>query len=77
MLTKDERTKLFEIQARGTFAAAFLIRGLSPGEYWPVIRGEEEITMRAMGEIGHVTGFTMSLQFSPCAEDGGNQSEEQ
>lgn len=69
MLTKDEFTELFEAQVRGTIATAFAYGQVSPGEYWPMVRGEEEITMRAIGEIGHKTGFNMNMQLSARSDE--------
>lgn len=64
MLTKDEFTELFEMQVRGTIATAFVYGQVPPMEYWSMLRGEEELTLRAIGEIGHLTGFNMNMQLS-------------
>lgn len=74
MLTKEEFTELFEIQVRGTVATAFVYGQIQPGEYWPMVRGEEELTMRAIGEIGHLTGYNMYLQLSQRHERDEDQS---
>lgn len=63
MLSKDENAELFEMRARGALAMAFHLSDVSPGEeYWPILRGEEEITLRAMGEVGYLTGCNMMIQ---------------
>lgn len=64
MMTKDECIELFEVRVRGMIATAFAYRGISPGEYWPMIRGEKEITLRAIGEVDHITGFSTILELS-------------
>ena len=65
MLTKEEFSELFEVQVRGTIASAFVHGGVSPSdEHWKMMRGEIEPTMRAIGEIGHLTGYNMYVQLS-------------
>ncbi len=64
MITKEEFTELFETQIRGAAAAAFVYANKCPGEYWPMIRGEEEFTLRAIAEIGAITGTNLNLKFS-------------
>lgn len=64
MLTKDEYCDLFEIQTRGVMAAAFVYSGKSPDEYWACLRGDEELTMRKIAQIGHITGYNMIMQLS-------------
>ena len=61
-LTRDDRTELFLAQVRGTIASAFNHSGVSPlPEEWAAIRGEIDLTMRQIGEIGHRTGFNMHI----------------
>lgn len=67
-MTRDEFSDLFELRVRGAIAAAFAHARLSPGDYWPMLRGEEEVTMRAIGEIGHVTGCVMELQLTAAPQ---------
>lgn len=62
-LTVQEYGELFELQVRGRAATAFAYGEVPPGDYWPLLRGEVEITMRDIGEIGYLTGFNMHLDF--------------
>lgn len=64
-LTKDEAVELFMIKTRGAVAAAFDYASLPPDKkQWEMLRGEAEITMRDMGEIGFhtITQFNLSFQ---------------
>lgn len=63
-ITREEYGELFELRVRGSLADAFVYGGMSPSEYWPLLNGEKEITMRDIGEISAVTGFNMNLQLS-------------
>jgi hypothetical protein len=65
MITAEEYVEMFVIRIRGALADAFAHAGESPGEYWPMIRGDAEITMRDIAAIGHLTGCTMHLSFTP------------
>jgi hypothetical protein len=64
MLTKDAFSELFEIQVRGAVAAAFVYSQTDPGKYWPLIRGDQPLTMRDIGDIGHLTGYNPYLVLS-------------
>lgn len=67
-MTKDEYAELFETQTRGIIATAFVHAQMSPDEYWSLIRGEREITMRDLAKIGHTTGYHMHMQLVPHLE---------
>jgi hypothetical protein len=63
-LVLDEVVELLEIQCRGSVATAFARADLMPtSSEWQMMRGDREITMRDLGEIGFKTDvkFTMSL----------------
>lgn len=59
----NEFSELAEVRFRGLLAGSFSRANMSPGEYWPYIRGEREITMRVVGEVAHLTGFDFEVQF--------------
>lgn len=73
MLTKEEYTELFTIQVRGAIATAFIYGNIPPENYWPMVNGEQELTMRAVGEIGYLTGYNMHMQLSPRLERSSDQ----
>ena len=68
-ITSEENSELFELQVRGGLADAFAYSGMSPDAYWPLLRGEREITLRDIGEVSAVTGFNMTLQLSRRPDD--------
>ena len=65
MISKDAFTDLIEAQFRGQMARAFLRTGIEPEEqYLRMIRGEAEVTMRALGEVGHITGLELDIDIT-------------
>jgi hypothetical protein len=67
-VNKNDKVDLFVISTRGLLTEAFARSNVSPGEYWPVLRGEKEPTMRDIGEIGFVTGLQMKISFEDISE---------
>lgn len=64
MLDRETYTELFIMQTIGAMATAFVYGRVEPGEFWPMLRGEKELTLRAIAEIGHATGYNMHMQLS-------------
>jgi hypothetical protein len=62
-------TELFIHQVRGALARAFIQSGISPGRYWPMIRGEKSLILEEIAEVEHVTGYR--LTFTLEARDDG------
>lgn len=69
-LNKEAAGELLLIRARGVAAEALTLANIYPGEYWPMLRGETLLTLRALGEIGYLTGFDFSFEFRPIEDRG-------
>jgi hypothetical protein len=63
--TRDEYAEMYEIRMRGAAAAMFMARRMSPGKYWPVVKGISELTLRDIGEIGFISGYEVRIEMAP------------
>jgi hypothetical protein len=62
-LTREDRTRLFLLQVRGTMATAFVYSDTEPTtDEWMILDGMKEPTLRQMGEIAYRTGYNVNLQ---------------
>ena len=61
-MTKEEQLELFEVGLRGDIAKCFMMARVSPKEHWAIIRGDREITVRDIAEIGYLTGFDINIK---------------
>ena len=61
-MTKNEYLELFDYVVAGVVASAYMKSGAEISDsMWAKIRGEDHFTMRDLGEVGHYTGYTISL----------------
>ena len=68
-LSMSDTADLFEIRVRGMLAKMFQIRDVTPtSPQWRMLRGEGEIGIRDLAEMGHELGFDLEVTAFPQIE---------
>jgi hypothetical protein len=69
-LNAEQASELFEIRCRGAMAEAFHSSGVEPtSEQWKILRGERELTLRDIAEIGFATDVKFAFSFHDIEDE--------